>query len=58
MVLILVSVALGFGAAQYGAYRDDRQLGSRILEGIRAELEQNVVALEPMVPFHREWEQA
>jgi hypothetical protein len=54
-VLIVASVALGFGAAQYGEYRDDRQLATRVLQGIEAELEQNLTLLEPMVPFHREW---
>ena len=57
MALIVVSVALGFGAAQYGEYRGDRQLGVRILVGLEAELEQNLASLEPMVPFHREWVQ-
>lgn len=54
-ILILVSVALGFGAAQYGEYRDDHRLTTRILRGVEAEVAHNLALLEPMVPFHRAW---
>jgi hypothetical protein len=54
-LFIVLSVALGFGVAQYGEYRSDRELASRALNGIRSEIEQNLAILEPYVPFHRTW---
>ena len=38
IALVLVSVALGFGAAQYGEYRNDRTLATRILGSLADEL--------------------
>src|SRR5262245_33418885 len=38
---IVFSVMLGFAATKYGEYRDDRELASRMLAGIRAEVEFN-----------------
>lgn len=55
IVLVLVSVSLGFAASEYSQYRGDRQLHAAILDGLRAEIEQNFAALEPMVPFHAAW---
>ena len=48
-------MALGFGVAQYGEYRDNRQLAARALESLQAELEHNLAMLEPMVPIHNTW---
>ena len=55
ITIVLVSVALGFGAAQYGEYRDDQSLAGRILRSLIGELEQNQLLLEPTVPFHESW---
>ena len=54
-VFIVVSVALGFAVSQFGEYRNERQLAQRMLESIRIEVEYNRRALEPYVPFHRDW---
>lgn len=53
--LVVVSVALGFAAAQYGEYRNDRNLAERILRSLTAELVENMALLEPTVPFHEVW---
>lgn len=58
IVLVVVSVTLGFGASEYGRYRGDRQLQSAVLEGLSAEIEHNFAVLEPMVPFHAAWVRA
>jgi hypothetical protein len=55
ITLVLVSVALGFGAAQYGEYRSDQTLAGRILRSLSRELEENRALLEPAVPFHEAW---
>ncbi len=55
VVLILVSVGLGFGLAEYRDYRADRQLGTRVLDGLRDEIEANLATVEPLVPVHRQW---
>lgn len=55
IILVLVSVALGFGAAQYGEYRNDRTLAARILRSLTGELAQNHTLLQPTVPFHEAW---
>lgn len=53
--LILVSAALGFGAAQFGEYRNDQDVARRMLASLGAEIEHNLGLLEPMVPIHQEW---
>jgi hypothetical protein len=57
-VFIVVSVALGFAVAQYGEYRSDREFASRVLHGLRLEVETNIAVLEPLVPLHQQWAQA
>ena len=57
-LFIVVSVALGFGVAQYGEYRGDQALKSQALEGLRTEIEHNLTLLEPMVPIHDAWVKA
>jgi hypothetical protein len=52
-VFIVVSVLLGFGVAQYGGNRADRQLAKRALTGLRAEIEYNLALVEPYIAFHR-----
>ncbi len=55
VALVLVSVAAGFGAAEYGQYRDERALAARILHSLSGELSENRAVLEPAVPFHSTW---
>ena len=57
-LFIVVSVALGFGVAQYGEYRSNQELRSNALEGLRTEIEHNLTLLEPMVPIHDTWVKA
>jgi hypothetical protein len=54
-VLILVSVALGFAAAEYGQRENDRELAGRAIAELLDEMEYNVSVLEPMVPMHATW---
>jgi len=54
-VLIVLSVALGFALAQFGEARTDRRRAEQALASLRAEIEQNLQQLEPLVPFHEEW---
>jgi hypothetical protein len=56
--LILVSVAVGFGAAEFGQYRESRALERAVLAGVRAEVEANLAALEPLLVKHRQWQAA
>jgi hypothetical protein len=57
-LFIIVSVALGFGVAQYGEHRSNRELATRVLKNLQAELEHNLAILEPMVPIHGKWREA
>jgi hypothetical protein len=57
-MFIVVSVVLGFAAAQYGEYRSDRARAVRALESLQAEIEHNLAVLEPMVPLHGNWVKA
>ena len=54
-MFIVVSVALGFGVAQFGEYRANRELVARVLAGLEAEIRRNLATLEPFVPMHRRW---
>lgn len=53
--LIVLSVALGFAFAQFGQYREDRQLSARIISNVQAELADNLNSLQPLVTLHRIW---
>jgi hypothetical protein len=55
---IVVSVVLGFAAAQYGEYRSNRERALRALQNLQGEIEHNLAILEPMVPFHGNWVKA
>lgn len=57
-MLIVVSVALGFGLTQWGERRHERELAERMLLGIRAEVEYNRATLDPYLPIHRAWRDA
>ena len=54
----MASVLLGFGISEYGKYRDDRELATRMLASIRTEVEFNRTALEQFIPIHRAWRDA
>jgi hypothetical protein len=57
-LFIIVSVALGFAVAQYGEYRSNRELATRVLKNLQGEVEHNLALLEPMVPIHHKWVEA
>ena len=57
-LFIVVSVALGFGVAQYGEHRSNRELATRVLTNLQRELEHNLELLESTVPVHRQWVEA
>jgi hypothetical protein len=57
-LFIVISVMLGFAVAQFGEYRNNRELAARMLASIRAEIESNIALLEPMVPIHSKWADA
>jgi len=57
-LFIIVSVALGFAVAQYGEYRSNRELATRVLKSLQGEVEHNLAILEPMVPIHHKWVEA
>lgn len=57
-LFIIVSVALGFAVAQFGEYRSNRELATRVLKNLQGEVEHNLALLEPMVPIHHKWVEA
>jgi hypothetical protein len=54
-LLILVSVGVGFGAAQWRESRENHELTDRVLTGVRTEVEYNQGQLEQAMAKHREW---
>jgi hypothetical protein len=57
-VVILVSVALGFAASEFGQYRQERGLAASVLRAVRAEAVQNEAALSDLVAKHEAWRDA
>lgn len=57
-LLILMSVAVGFLAAEFGDYREDRRLARFVLQNVLAEVESNALALERLTAQHRAWQAA
>jgi hypothetical protein len=57
-VLILVSVAVGFAASEFGQYREGQSLRRGVLEGVRHEVATNLVTLEPLIEKHRAWQKS
>jgi hypothetical protein len=55
---IVVSLALGFGVAQYRESRVNHELAIRVLKSLQAEVEHNLATLEPFVPRHLAWTEA
>jgi len=58
VVLILVSVAVGFAAAQYGQARQDRALREAVLRGLLEEARSNIATLDTIHLRHKAWQQA
>jgi hypothetical protein len=54
-LFIVLSVALGFGVAQYRESDANHELAARVLTGLRGEVEHNLAILEPFVHRHRKW---
>jgi hypothetical protein len=54
-LLILVSVGVGFGAAQWRENRENHELATRVLTGVRSEVEHNQMLLEQAMAKHHEW---
>jgi hypothetical protein len=54
-LLIVVSVLLAFGLNGLRENQAERELTSRVLNGILAEIEYNLQVLEPYVPMHSQW---
>lgn len=54
--LIVVSVLLAFSLTEFGEYRNERELASRMLGSVRTEVEYNRATLAPFIAFHREWQ--
>ena len=56
--MILVSVGLAFGVAEYRESRANRELATRVLKSLQTEVEQNLAALEPWSDFNRRFSDA
>ena len=57
-ILILVSVALGFGASEFSQYRQERGLAASVLRAVRDEVVQNEATLRPLQAKHEAWQKA
>jgi hypothetical protein len=57
-VFIVVSVVLGFSLTEFGEYRNERELATRMTVSIRREVEYNQATLKPFIPIHRAWQKA
>jgi hypothetical protein len=57
-LLILVSVGVGFAAAEFREYRQNRELAATVLHGMREEVESNLAVLDPLLAKHRLWQQS
>ena len=57
-LMILVSVGLAFGVAEYRESRANRELATRVLKSLQTEVEQNLAALEPWSDFNRRFSDA
>jgi hypothetical protein len=52
-LMILVSVGLAFGVAEYRDLRANHELARRVLRSLQTEVEQNLAALEPWTDYNR-----
>ena len=57
-LLILMSVALGFGMSEFHERRENRVLAERVLEGLRVEVQRNLATVEPYISVHQRWSEA
>ena len=57
-LMILVSVGLAFGVAEYRDSRANHELAARVLRSLQTEVEQNLAALEPWTDFNRRFQDA
>lgn len=53
--VIVASVLLGFCAAEFGDEKRDRELRTRVLRGIAAEVAANEAGIAAVVDRHRQW---
>ena len=54
-LLIVVSVGLAFGVAQFRESRENHELAARVLKSLHAEVEHNLAILQPENAAHRKW---
>jgi hypothetical protein len=54
-LLFVVNVALGFAVSQLGESRAERRLAARVLNGVGAEVEDNLATAEPYISVHHQW---
>jgi len=57
-LMILVSVGLAFGVAEYRESRANHELATRVLRSLREEIEYNLATLEPWGDFNRKFSTA
>jgi len=57
-LLILLSVGVGYAAAEIGDYREDRALAGFVLQNVLDEVEANAAVLDSLVAKHRQWQAA
>jgi hypothetical protein len=57
-LMILVSVGLAFGVAEYRDSRANHELATRVLRSLQTEVAQNLAALEPWTDFNRRFQDA
>lgn len=55
-LLIVGSVLLAFGVAEYGERRQERQLAAQVLQGLSEEIAYNIAQLEPALAKHSAWQ--
>lgn len=54
-LFITVSVLLGFWVNQTREDHQNRELATRVLKGLEAEIKENLTAVEPFIDLHQKW---
>jgi hypothetical protein len=54
-LFIVISVALGFWVTQIREERQSHELAARVLKGLDAEVQYNLVTLEPFIDIQKKW---
>ena len=54
-LFIVMSVALGFGMAQFRESRLNHELAARVLKELQTEVEHNLSIVEPQITLHQRW---